>query len=106
MFSSIATHSGHQVVVPAMVVSTGAANLAGAGIMSECCSAPATVLQSEAMDWSAADYKSRYAGCFDARRFSAMFSDGRNAIMYDRRGVKRDTDIGGCNRRWQVSQSY
>lgn len=34
-----------------------------------------------------------------------MFSDGRNAIMYDRRGFKRDTDIGGWNRRCNVMQS-
>lgn len=35
-----------------------------------------------------------------------MFSNGRKAIMYDRRGVKCDTDIRNWNRCWQVMQSY
>lgn len=35
-----------------------------------------------------------------------MFSDGRNAVMYDRRGVKRNTDIGGWNRCRKVMQSH
>lgn len=44
--------------------------------------------------------------CLDARWFSAMFSNDRNATMYDRRSVKRDTDISSWNRRWQVLLSY
>lgn len=59
----------------------------------------ATVLCSEAVDWTVADYKSKNVDYFDARRFIAVFTDGRNVIMYDRRGVERDTDITRCNRR-------
>lgn len=58
----------------------------------------AMVLRSELVDWSAADYRSRYKDCFDVRPFNVVFSHSRNAIMYDCRGVKRDTDIGGWNR--------
>lgn len=56
-------------------------------------SAPATVLRSEVVNWSVTEYTSRYVDCSDAPRFSAVFSNGKNAIMLDRQGVKRDTDI-------------
>lgn len=70
--------------------------------MPEDVSAPMTVWRSEVVDRSVADHKSRYVNWLDARRFSAMFTDEKNAIIYDRQCVKRDTDIGGQNRRWQV----
>lgn len=34
-----------------------------------------------------------------------MFFDGRNAIIYDRRVVMRDTDIGGWNCSWNLMQT-
>lgn len=37
--------------------------------------------------------------CWDVKRFEAMFSDGQNKSLYDRKGVRRDTDMGGWNRR-------
>lgn len=66
---------------------------------------PATVLSSEAVDCTFADYKSKYADCFEVLRFNAMIFDGRNATMYDRRGAKRDIDIGGWNHRQSLMQS-
>lgn len=39
------------------------------------------------------------------RHFKVMFLDGHYASMYDRKGERRDTDIGGVNhRRWQLRQ--
>lgn len=32
------------------------------------------------------------------RRLNAMFSDGHNESMYKRKGMRRETDIGGGNR--------
>lgn len=65
-------------------------------------SAEATVLRSEAIEWSIADYKSKYANFFDARGSIAMFSDGRSTVMYDPRGVKPKTDADGWNRGWEL----
>lgn len=36
----------------------------------------------------------------DATRFSAMFSDGFNMAMFDRRGTERDIDLGARKRSW------
>lgn len=80
--------------------------LAGTGHMPKGGSASATILWSKIVDWSIAQYKCGYTDCLKARGFSAMFPDGRNAFMYDRRNAKRDTDIADSNRRWQTLQSY
>lgn len=82
-----------------MVVSTSVGASYETNTIPEGGSASATAFRSEAVDWSVADYESRYADCLDACRFTAMFSAGRNATMYDRRSVKGDTDVGGLNRR-------
>lgn len=37
---------------------------------------PATMLMSEAVDYSVVYYKTKYADCFDVRGLNAMFSDG------------------------------
>lgn len=60
----------------------------------------ATVLRSEAVNWTVANYKSKYADFFDVCELNAVLSNGCNATMYDHRDVKRDTDIGGRNCRW------
>lgn len=62
-------------------------------------SVPAMIVRFKAVDCTVADFKSKYADWFDVDRFNSMFSDGCNAIMRDRCRVKRDTDIGGRNRR-------
>lgn len=90
----------------ALVVSKGAGALPGEHTMREGDFTVATVLRSKIVDWSAADYKSIYADFYDARQFCAMFSNGRNAIIYDRRGVNQNTDVWGWNSRWQVLHSY
>lgn len=64
----------------------------------------ATVLRSEAVDQTVADHKSQYADYFDARRLNSWFN-GRNAVMYNRCGVKHDTDTGGWNLRWDLMQT-
>lgn len=50
--------------------------------------------------WTVAAYNMQFLDCWDVRGFEAMFSDGRNASNYDRKGVKRDTDIGSWNHQW------
>lgn len=55
-------------------------------------------MNSEVSQWTAAEYKNMFLDCPDVRRFEAVFSDCRNAMMYDQRGVRQDTDIGGRNR--------
>lgn len=92
--------------VPALPVDAGVGASPEADIMPESGSAPATVLRSEVVDWFAVNYKFRFADWLNPRQLSTMFSDGEGAIMYDCRGVKHDTDIGGWNRRWEVLQSY
>lgn len=69
--------------MPALPVNTGAGASPEAGKKPQGGSTAVTVLQSEAVDWSVADYKSCYADCFDIRWFNAMFSDGRNASVND-----------------------
>lgn len=54
---------------------------------------PATALCSDAADCAVAEYIFKYSTCFDIHRFNAIFSDGHNAITYDRRSVQSDTDI-------------
>lgn len=58
--------------------------------------AAATFMRSVVVGRTAAHYKPKYTNCFDVRQFNAMFLDDPNLIMYDRRGFKRDTDIGGA----------
>lgn len=70
-----------RVDVPSLPVDTGVGASPGAVTIPESCSATATVMRSEAVDWSVADYKSKFADCFDVRRFNAMVLDSRNAIM-------------------------
>lgn len=44
--------------------------------------------------WNGVDYRRSFPNLLDARRFSAMVSHGRNSTMFNRLGVRRDTDIG------------
>lgn len=53
-----------------------------------------TVLRSETVDWVVVGYKSKFADRFDVCRSNAMFFDGRNANIYDWRGIVRETDLG------------
>lgn len=48
----------------------------------------------------------RHVDCLDTRPSTAMLSDDKIATMCDRRGVNRNTDIGGWNHRWDVLQCY
>lgn len=52
------------------------------------------------------NHKSKYIDCLDLPWFIAVFSEGRYAVMSDRRDVKRNTDIGGGNFRYQVGRFY
>lgn len=56
MFSSMATHFGNHVDVPAMLVDTGVGVSLRSDTMREGRSAPATVLRSDVVDWSVAEY--------------------------------------------------
>lgn len=49
--------------------------------------------------WSVAEYKTLYADTFDGRRLGAMFSDGANSFIFNRRDVCRNTNIGAWNLR-------
>lgn len=53
----------------------------------------------EVPSWLVAEYTTRYADTSDARRSCAMFSDGADLFLFDRRNVRRDTDIGARSRR-------
>lgn len=44
--------------------------------------------------WMMAEKKVKHSNLLDARRFSAMFFDGRDLIMLTRRGTKRDKGSG------------
>lgn len=66
---------------------------------------PAIIFRSEVVYWTVTVYKSKYADGFDIRRFNAIFSDGLYPIMYDWRGVKRDTSTGGWNQDWNLMQA-
>lgn len=56
-----------------------------------------TTMNSIVPSWTKVEYKEAFSGCLEAFRFEAMFSDCRNAIIYGRRGVRRNTDIGRWN---------
>lgn len=56
---------------------------------------PAMMLHSEVLDGNVEDATWKYTACFDLRRLNALFFDGRNVIMYDRRGVNRETYLAG-----------
>lgn len=92
-------HSVDQVGVFVLPVSIVVGTSTGAMTMPEGDPAAGTVLRSEAVAWTVADYNSKYANCSYLRWFNAIFSDVRNVIMYDLRGVKHETDIGRWNRR-------
>lgn len=47
-------------------------------------------LYSGCQGWTVAQYKADYSTSLDGRRFSAMFSDGRNKAMFYRRNTRRD----------------
>lgn len=66
----------------------------GANTMPDGSLATATVLRSTAVGWSVTEHQLKYADCFNVSRFKDTFLDGRNVIIYDRRGVSRDTDNG------------
>lgn len=68
-------------------------------------SVPRTELRSEAVRCTVTDFKSKYSDCFEVRLFNAMFFDGCNAIIYDRRSVKFDTEIGDWNSCCNLMQS-
>lgn len=63
------------------------------------------MLRYAAVDWIVANHKLNYADCFDVHQLNAMFFNVCNAVMYDRRGVKRNTDIGVLNHRWNLMQT-
>lgn len=65
-----------------------------------------SVFKFEAVDWTVLHYKLKYADYFGIRPFNAMFFDGRNTNMYDRSGVKRDTDMGGWKSCWSLMESF
>lgn len=102
----MATHFEDEVDVSTMPVNTGVSALPGEVQVPESGSFAAMVLRSGAVDWSVVDYKSKYEDCFDIRKLNSMLSDGWNEIMYDRRCVKSDINIGGWNRCWQIMKSY
>lgn len=56
-------------------------------------------INSEDPQSTVAKYKNLLLGFWDVRRIESMFFDNRNDMMYNRRGVCRDTDIGVYNRR-------
>lgn len=88
----MSAHSGHQVDQPALLVKAGDGASLEVVTMFEDDSAAATVVRSEAVDWSVMDYMFIYADCFDVCRFNAIFSDGQNEIMYGPRCLKLITD--------------
>lgn len=47
-------------------------------------------------------YKADYLDFFDAIHSSAMFCDGRNKVLFDRRCTTRDMEMGARKRRWNV----
>lgn len=53
--------------------------------------------------WDVAEYKRLYPSTLDARRFGALFGDERNLMMFDRMGIRRDTDIGAGLRWWSIA---
>lgn len=55
--------------------------------------------------WKVSLYRADYSNSLDARRFEAMFSDGRNKAIIDRRGNQLDTDIDEWYRRWNAMNS-
>lgn len=55
--------------------------------------------------WTLAQYKTDYLTSLDARRFNAMFSDGRNKEMFERRDTRRYTNMGTWERRWNAMKS-
>lgn len=92
--------------VPVLPADTGVGASPGDDTISEGNSALATILWSKTAGWPVANYKSRYANFFDAHQFITVFSDGRNAFVFNRRGVKRETGIGCWNCRRQVLQTF
>lgn len=56
--------------------------------------------------WSVAEFKRLYPNMLDARRFMVMFSDGRNALMLGRVGIRCDTEIGAWERWWASFGSW
>lgn len=53
-------------------------------------------------NWSVAEYREWHGRSLDSRLFQGMFSNGRNATMINRRGMRHDTDIGTWDRRWAM----
>lgn len=51
------------------------------------------------LNWTAVAHKTKFPDCWDVWRFKAMFWDGHNTSMYDRKGVRRNSDICGWNHR-------
>lgn len=98
----MSARSGDQMDVPFLPVKKDVRTSLRAAKMAEDGPAAATVLQSESADWSVENYKSKYADRFDVRSSNDMLADGLSAIIYDRRGVKSDTNIGSWNCSWQV----
>lgn len=60
------------------------------------------VLHSGYQDWTIFHYKAYYPTSLDTWRFSAMFPDGRNKKMFDRRGSRHGADIGAWEKRWNA----
>lgn len=58
------------------------------------------VVQMVSLAWIVAGCKTHFSTFWDVSGFEAIFSAGHIASMYDRKGVWRDKDISGWNRRW------
>lgn len=52
--------------------------------------------------WSVAEYQTRFADTLDTRWCHAMFSDSTDLFMFDRRNVRRNTNLGALARRWTL----
>lgn len=102
----MATHFGDHVHVSTLTAGIGVGVLPGSDAMPELGSAGATSLPSDVVVRSVTDCKSIYTDSLYFRGLSAICLAGRNAIMYDRRNLRRKTEIDGWHRHEQVMQSY
>lgn len=50
-------------------------------------------------NWGFADYFPQYSRLLDVRRLVSVFLTCQSKTMIDRRGMRRDTDVGAWDRR-------
>lgn len=105
-FLAISFHCGDQADMSALSVNTGVGVSPRAVRTPKRGSAAMMVMRTEAVVWSDVVWKSKFADCFNVHRVNAMFLHGWNEIMYDCRSVNLDTNIGGWNQHWKVTQSF